>query len=131
MAGNQTDPTRETLPHQLGSIFGKYGVLGDVQDNPIDTDAEDAQPTTSVSVPALLIQPFHFDQNMGMSDSYPQTMEYPSFFPNQTYTNWGTHSIPLDTSFPAMGASPTRLADSSSSPLQVNVSRLLLPLSVH
>lgn len=72
-----------------------------------------SQPTTPVSVPTPLNQPFDFDQNTGMSNSYSPVMDYGSHFPNQTYSGRNVPLIRLDTSFPAMGVSPAHLSGSS------------------
>ena len=79
-----------------------------------------SQPTTPVSIPTPLNQPFDYDPNMGMSGSYSPIMEYGSHFSNQAYANRNVPLIRLDTSFPAMGVSPAHLTASSGTPSTFN-----------
>jgi hypothetical protein len=79
-----------------------------------------SQPTTPVSVPTPLNQPFEFDQNIGMSSSYSPIMGYESDFSNHPYANRNVPIIRLDTTFPPMGVSPAHLTGSSGTPSTFN-----------
>jgi hypothetical protein len=78
-----------------------------------------SQPTTPANVPTPL-NPFDFDPNMGINESYSPVMDYGSPFPNQSYASRNLPLIRLDTSFSAMGVSPAHLTGSSGTPSTFN-----------
>ena len=79
-----------------------------------------SQPTTPISVPTPLNQPFDIDPNAGMCGGYSPIMDHGSHFSNQAYPSRNVPLIRLDTTFPTMGVSPAHLSGSSSTPSTFN-----------